>query len=261
MRGLAWVAVKWAKAVRPRCIFLENVEEFRTWGPLCEAGQPIAARRGETFEQWCNELRALGYVLEHRTLVAADYGAPTSRKRFFLIARCDGEPIVWPEPTHGPGARTPMAHGGGVHRLVAVRAEHLRAQAPARRRDAAAHRHRDPPLRHRGRAPLHHPGHAPGGPRRVHSVDEPARTVTAAHRGELAVIAPTLVSSYGQSIGRAVDEPAPTVTAGGGGHTALVAPTLIQTGYGSHARGRHLERSISPCRSAPSSRAGASTAW
>jgi DNA (cytosine-5)-methyltransferase 1 len=102
-RGLAMVGIDWAREVRPRVIFLENVAEFLKWGPLDERGQPIKEREGESFEEFVGELRALGYVVEWRTLVACDYGAPTSRKRLFLIARCDGAPIVWPEPTHGPG--------------------------------------------------------------------------------------------------------------------------------------------------------------
>jgi DNA (cytosine-5)-methyltransferase 1 len=86
-------------------IFLENVEEFRTWGPLDDDGNPIKARAGETFEKWCRELRRLGYRLQFRELRACDYGAPTIRKRFFMIARRDGQPIAWPEPTHGkPGS-------------------------------------------------------------------------------------------------------------------------------------------------------------
>lgn len=101
IRGLAWIVLKWAGMVRPRVIILENVEEFQTWGPV-RKGQPVKSKQGETFERWKSQLSALGYVIEHRELKACDYGAPTIRKRFFLIARCDGEPIVWPEPTHGP---------------------------------------------------------------------------------------------------------------------------------------------------------------
>jgi DNA (cytosine-5)-methyltransferase 1 len=105
IRDLAWVVVLWAKRVRPALILLENVEEFRTWGPLCAEGKPIPERKGETFDHWCRELRKLGYKLEFRELRACDYGAPTIRKRFFMVARCDGKPIVWPEPTHGkPGS-------------------------------------------------------------------------------------------------------------------------------------------------------------
>lgn len=101
IRGLAWIVLKWAGTVRPRVIILENVEEFQTWGPV-RKGKPVKSKQGETFRKWKEQLQALGYDIEHRELVAADYGAPTIRKRFFLIARCDGKPIVWPERTHAP---------------------------------------------------------------------------------------------------------------------------------------------------------------
>lgn len=102
IRGLAWVALRWAALVRPRVIMLENVEEFKTWGPLNRSHRPIKAKQGVTFKKFVSQLEGLGYEVQFRELIAADYGAPTMRKRFFLIARCDGKPIVWPEPTHGP---------------------------------------------------------------------------------------------------------------------------------------------------------------
>lgn len=101
IRGLAWIVLKWAGTVRPRVIMLENVEEFQTWGPI-RKGRPIKSKQGETFRMWKSQLESLGYTIEHRELKACDYGAPTTRKRFFLIARCDGKPIRWPEPTHAP---------------------------------------------------------------------------------------------------------------------------------------------------------------
>lgn len=105
IRGLAWVAVRWAALVRPRVVILENVEEFATWGPLLDDGTPCPARRGHTFRDFVRQLQELGYAVEHRELRACDYGAPTTRKRLFLIARCDGQPIAWPTPTHGaPGS-------------------------------------------------------------------------------------------------------------------------------------------------------------
>lgn len=121
IRDLAWVVVLWAQRVRPRVIMLENVEEFKTWGPLIdvldEAGQPTGKlrpnpeRAGEEYARWMKALRKAGYRIEDRELRACDYGAPTSRKRLFVIARRDGEPIVWPEPTHGkPG--TPEVESG-----------------------------------------------------------------------------------------------------------------------------------------------------
>lgn len=101
IRGLAWTVVRWAKAVRPRRIFLENVPEFQEWGPLDASGKPIKHRKGETFQRWVANLRDLSYDVEWRVLDSAAYGVPTHRRRLFLIARCDGVPIHWPEPTHG----------------------------------------------------------------------------------------------------------------------------------------------------------------
>ncbi len=103
IRGLAWVAIKWAGTVRQRVTILENVEEFQTWGPIDKNGKPIEKEKGRTFRSFINAFKHLGYKVDYKELVAADYGAPTTRKRFFLIARCDGKEIKWPEPTHGEG--------------------------------------------------------------------------------------------------------------------------------------------------------------
>lgn len=101
IRGLAWIAVKWAIAVKPRIIMLENVVEFKDWCPLDDTGRPLKEFKGQTFNSFVKALEALGYVVEHRELTACDFGAPTSRKRFFIIARCDGKHIQWPDSTHG----------------------------------------------------------------------------------------------------------------------------------------------------------------
>ena len=111
IRGLAWVVLRWAGTVRPRVIILENVEEFQTWGPV-RKGKPVRKLAGQTFRKWLEQLRSLGYAVEHRELVAADYGTPTTRKRFVLIARCDGRPIVWPKPTHSRNG------GNGLKRWI-----------------------------------------------------------------------------------------------------------------------------------------------
>lgn len=231
IRGLAWVVVRWAKEVRPRVIVLENVEEFQTWGPLDVERQPIKSRAGETFRKWKAELSKLGYQVEHRSLVAADYGTPTTRKRFFLVARCDGHPIEWPEPTHGEGRSEPWRPAADIidwalpcpsifERKRPLADKTLaRIAAGVRRYVIEAARPFIVPLTHTGR-------------KRVHGIDEPVRTVTGANRGELAFVAPTIISHYGQSVGRESSSPLPTVTAGGGGHHGLVCPTLIQTGYG-----------------------------
>ena len=106
IRNLAWAVVDWAQAVKPRCIVLENVEEFTSWGPLDDNGRPLQDKKGQFFQEWLLALREMDYVVEWKSLVAADYGAPTTRKRLFLIARNDGAPITWPTPSHAekPGA-------------------------------------------------------------------------------------------------------------------------------------------------------------
>lgn len=101
IRGLAWIVLRWAGTVRPRVIMLENVEEFQTWGPV-RKGKPVKKKAGQTFRRFIEQLEDLGYTVDYRELVAADYGAPTTRKRFVLVARCDGKPVVWPERTHAP---------------------------------------------------------------------------------------------------------------------------------------------------------------
>ncbi len=111
IRGLAWVAVKWAMQVRPTVIILENVEEFKTWGPLGDDNQPDKNKTGETFNSFVEQLKIIGYQVEFRELIAADYGAPTKRKRFFMVSRCDGLPISWPEKSHGPRNSKEVAMG------------------------------------------------------------------------------------------------------------------------------------------------------
>lgn len=101
IRGLAWVALRWADLTRPRVIMLENVEEFKTWGRSGEDGKPCPKHKGETFRSFVNALRHQGYEVQWRVLRACDYGSPTSRRRFFLIARRDRLPIMWAKPTHG----------------------------------------------------------------------------------------------------------------------------------------------------------------
>lgn len=101
IRGLAWVVIKWMAKVRPRVVFLENVKEFQDWGPLTKDGQPCKLRKGKIFRHWISQMERLGYRVEYRVLRACDYGVPTIRERLFLIARCDGQDIAWPEPTHG----------------------------------------------------------------------------------------------------------------------------------------------------------------
>nr|WP_029742268.1 DNA cytosine methyltransferase [Enterococcus faecalis] len=114
IRGLAWIAVRWAATVKPRVIILENVEEFKTWGPLIiteDGPKPDPKKKGQTFQSFVRALERQGYHVEFEELRACDYGAPTTRKRLFMIARRDHKPIVWPTPTHGPRESKEVAEG------------------------------------------------------------------------------------------------------------------------------------------------------
>lgn len=238
-RSLAWVVVRWAKEARPRIICLENVEEFQHWGPLLETGQPCPDRRGSTFRRWIAQLRNLGYVVEWRELRACDYGAPTIRKRLFLIARCDGQPIAWPAPTHG----APDSAGVRQRKLKPWRtaAECMDWSVPCpsifdRTRplaDATCRRIAKGIVRYviEAAEPFIVPVTHAGGDR-VHSATEPLRTVTTASGGELMLAAPTLVQiGYGERPGQQPRAPGlnkPLGTIVGTPKHALVAAFLAK---------------------------------
>lgn len=249
VRSLAHVVVEWARAVRPRVICLENVEEFAGWGPLLDDGRPCPRRAGETFAAWRAQLEWLGYAVEWRTLVAADFGTPTTRKRLFLVARCDGRPIVWPEPTHGKGRAHPWRAAAEVidwslpcpsifERARPLAEATLRRIARGIRRyvlEAAA------PfvVTMRGTGPSQINASA-------HSIDAPLGTVSAGGIHH-ALVAPTLIQTgYGERPGQAprsldLHQPLGTVVSGGGRH-ALVAAFLARH-YGGHENdGATLER-------------------
>jgi len=251
IRGLAWVVVSWAKAVRPRVIFLENVEEFQTWGPLDENDMPDPARKGETFREWKAELEALDYVVEWRELRASDLGTPTIRKRLFLVARCDGEPIVWPAPTHSkPDSLPARARKLKPWRTAAecidwsipcpsiFERERPLAEATLRRIARGVMRYvveaSDPFIVPAEAliAPFL-TEHANGSTQRVFRADEPLRTQCAQVKGgHFALVAPTLVQTgYGERAGqapRALDLHAPLGTIVSGQKHALVAAFLAQ---------------------------------
>lgn len=239
IRSLAWVVVKWAKAVSPRVICLENVEEFQTWGPLGPDNMPCPRRKGRTFARWKRSLEAMGYRVEHRELRACDYGAPTIRKRLFLVARRDGQPIVWPEATHGAPDSLPVRQ----KKLQPWRtaAECIDWSTPAlsifeRARplaDATCRRIAKGIVRYVFEAaePFIVPMTHSGGDR-VHPSTEPLRTITTAQRGELALAVPTLIQTgYGERPGQAPRVPGldkPMGTAVGGQKHALVAAFLAK---------------------------------
>ena len=259
IRGLAWIVLRWAGTVSPRVIILENVEEFQTWGPV-RRGRPVKSKTGKTFRKFISQLEALGYAVEWRELVAADYGAPTTRKRFFLIARRDGRPIVWPAPTHGP-ADSPEVKAGLLKpwRSAAeiidwslptpsifdtreeVREKYgLSAQRPLRpntmRRVA---RGIDKFVLKAPRPYLVVVNHS--GEFRGQEVGRPLQTITAKHGYGMAspLMAPWTVTNTTNSTGHTPDEPVDTARTGGGGGQMFVSATLAaigQTGGGDRIR-------------------------
>lgn len=263
IRGLAWIALRWAATVRPRVIMLENVEEFVTWGPV-RKGKPVKKKAGKTFQQWKWQLMNLGYEIEHRELVAADYGAPTSRKRFVLVARCDGQPIIWPDPTHGP-ADSPEVRAGKLKpwrsaaeiidwslpcpSIFASKAEikeryGLDAVRPLadntqRRVIRGVDKHTIQSARpfivpvgygeRRGQAP------------RVHDVDKPLPTVVGTGKQYLGLpkLAPFTVTNTTNSVGASASQPVHTVTSAG--NQMLVEPKLTAFGVEcNHSGGGHV---------------------
>lgn len=243
VRALADVVVTWAEAVRPDIITLENVPEFVEWGPLDAASKRIESRQGEFFHAWCSKLEALGYELEHRVLHAHHFGAPTSRKRLFLVARCDGLPICWPEPTHGPGKKPYRTAAQCIDWSIPAPSifERKRPLKPATLRRIAAGVVRF--VLSESRPFVVKVNHS--GERAPESIDRPLSTVTAARRGH-ALVAPSLVQvSYGERKGqkpRVLDlhKPLGTIVAGGQKHglvEALLAPFIAKhyggvTGHG-----------------------------
>ena len=220
IRGLAWVALRWAATVRPRVIVVENVEEFKTWGPLAANGRPCPVQSGRTFRSWVNALRRQGYDVQWRELRAFEYGAPTSRKRLFIVARRDGQPIVWPAVSHGRPTDARVQAGEldvwktaadcidwGIpcpsifaRRKVLVPATHRRIAQGILRFTLNAQRPFVVTCNHQG------PGF------RGQDAGEPVRTLTAAHDAHGAVIAQMVRHNHGDKPADAADEPARTVT-------------------------------------------------
>jgi DNA (cytosine-5)-methyltransferase 1 len=245
IRGLAWIANKWARTVKPRVIILENVEEFQDWGPLTADNMPCPRRKGQTFRNWKRQLENCGYVVEHRELRACDYGTPTIRKRLFVIARCDGLPISWPAPTHfDPKVESIRKRERGEHKRPTWRTaaacidwslacpsiferERPLAENTLRRIAAGIKRYvvdaAKPFI-----VPVLHAGDA-----RVYPIDEPVRTITGQQRGEQALVTPFVTAYHGidgksAARGSALDEPLKTQTCDP--RFGLVAPVLVGAG-------------------------------
>ena len=251
IRDLAWVVVHWAERVRPHVIILENVEEFQDWCPLDAHGKADKSKRGETFQQWAKRLHQLGYAVEWKQLKACDYGAPTIRNRLFVIARCDGQPIIWPEPTHAPaesmdvlsGKLKPWRSAASIidwslpcpsifDTSAEIKAKHgLRAVRPLA----------DNTLRRIARGVQRYVIDAKdpffvtyaqrGG--RSRSAFDPKHTICPSLKDQNAIVMPSLVQvGYGEAPNQKprtlnIHQPLGTVVAGGGKH-ALVAAFLAQ---------------------------------
>lgn len=258
--GLAWIVLRWAGTVRPRVIILENVEEFQTWGPV-RRGRPVKSKTGQTFRQWLGQLEALGYTVEWRELVAADYGAPTTRKRFFLIARSDERPIVWPEPTHAPadsqevkaGTKKPWRSAAEIidwnlptPSIFATKEEVRERYGVAAVRPLARNTMRRvargvDKFVIRSASPflviVNHAGEFRG-----QGLAEPLQTITAKHGYGVAspVMAPLTMHNNQNAVGTSITDPVNTITGtGAGGHQMLITPTLAaigQTGGGDRCR-------------------------
>lgn len=247
IRGLAWVALRWAGLVRPRVIMLENVEEFKTWGPLNRRHHPIKSKQGRTFEKFVQQLTDLGYGVQFKELVAADYGAPTMRKRFFMIARCDGKPIIWPEPTHAPADSEEVKKGllkpyvGAYTQLdfslpcpsIFDTSEEIKEKYGIRAVRPLAQKTMDRIARGLKKFVLDNPepfiiqcNH--GGERRPNDIREPMPTITGKHG--YGIVEPYMVQigQTGFTKDRSKDVREPLTTIVSKNEHCLISPTLIQ---------------------------------
>jgi len=227
IRALCWEVINWLKEVSPTCGYLENVEEFQYAAPLDADNRPIVGQEGREFRRFVKAIRALGYRVQWKILRACDYGAPTIRKRLYMVMRNDGLPIVWPKATHGPAKSVGVRKGTLLPYRTAAECIDWSIPCPSifdRKRelaDATKRRIAHGIMRYVVNAaepfivPVTHTQTSP----RVHPTSEPLRTITTANGGEFAVsdavLAPHVTKFRTGSIGSAADLPMPTVTANG----------------------------------------------
>ena len=247
IRGLAWVVKKYGATVRPRIMIVENVEEFQKWGPLIpkldDQGHkiigkdnkpvmvPCPARVGLTFHRWVKELRKLGYNVEWKELAACDYGAPTTRKRLFLVARCDGQPIVWPKATHGPGLKPYRTAAECIDWSIPCPSIFERTRPLAENTLRRIAKGIEKFVINNADPFIVRIGHASANGNLSYSKDKPLTTITS--KAEHCLVSPTLIQTgYGERPGQAprvpgLHKPLGTVVAGGQKH-ALVAAFLAK---------------------------------
>lgn len=240
IRALCWEVVAWLKEDRPTVGYLENVEEFEYAAPLDDDGHPLKGQEGREFKRFQKAIRALGCRIRHKLLRACDYGAPTSRKRLYMVMRCDGLPIVWPKPTHG----RPDAPGVRSGKLLAYRtaAECIDRSIPCRsifgrKKDLA-----DSTMRRIAHGVMRYVvnaakpfivGTALNNTRasRIFDPQDPLRTVTTQpeYGAVDAVLAPHITKFYSTGVGSPMDREMPTVTANGAASRAAAATPLGRT--------------------------------
>lgn len=244
IRGLAWVTLRWAAKCKPRVIMLENVEEFKTWGPLLVDAdgnsKPDPARKGKTFDSFVRQLEGHGYKVDHREMRGCDHDTPTIRKRFFLVARRDGIPIQWPDPTHG----APDSIGVRAGKLKPYRtaAECIDFATPCpsifdRKKPLA-----DATLRRIAKGIMRYVVDAAdpfivgqGGPiyaGKPVSVNQPIGTLTTESHRSLVVPSIVPVTHQGSDRVESIEEPFRTITGAHRGEKALTTASLVQIGYG-----------------------------
>lgn len=233
-RATAWCVTRWAEALRPKVILVENVKEFETWGPIGSNGRPLASKKGELFQSWVRTLEACGYRVEWRVLCAADYGDPTTRRRLFVYAVRGRRKIHWPEPTHAPRETVGRDLFGSVRAPWRAAREiidwKLQGKSVFGRKKPLAPKTMKRiliGLEKFGLAPFIVPQHQGGRP--VHSVVEPISTITT--DGAHALARPYLVHLRGTGTADDVADPVRAIAAGGT-HLGLAEPYLVQTSHG-----------------------------
>lgn len=240
IRSLAWAVIRWAKAVMPAVIFLENVTEFKGWGPLGPDGKPDKTKMGRIYEAWKRKLERLGYVVDSRVLDASKYGAPTRRRRLFLVARRDGKPITWPEVTHGPGLKPLHTAAECIDWSITCPSIFERKKPLAEKtlwRIAQGIRRFVIDSPQPFIVKVNHGVDHKTGPRE-YSINQPLTTVTASGIGH-ALVTPYIVGRGGPEYsGKPTPADLPLGTVLKESHRALVAPTLVQTGYGENPHDR-----------------------
>lgn len=251
IRALCWEVIEWVRETQPDCGFLENVEEFEYAAPLDGNGVPIADQKGREFKRFVKALRSLGYRVEWQVLKACDYGAPTSRKRLYMVYRRDGLPIVWPKPTHAPANDNRVLRGELLPYRTAAECIDWTIECPSifeRKRELAEATNRriaHGVMRYVVNAAqpfIVSVAHGYSGGRREYPCTDPLGTISAggnAHAAVDATLAPHIMTNRNaQKPFNGADEPTHTITAGGA-HLNLVAASLAQLGHGERRPGEH----------------------